>query len=365
MGSQGMQQLMMGTPALHWLRLLLENGGADRGYWGRAAMVAFTGLLTCPVRVVEHLLYARSVRQTAIRQDPIFIIGHWRSGTTWLHNLMSRDPSLGFVTGLQMAAPDAYLVGTPIMRAVLKLAKPVRPMDRIPMSPDSPEEDEFVMAKTSPHSAYHFWSFPKRTRHYFEKYALFRGISESELSEWRADYMRVLKKTTLSHGGRRLVLKNPINMGRTEQLLKLFPHAKFVHIFRDPRVVFASSRNLYTRALPMFQLQAITPQEVEDNVLMMYKDLMGAFLSDRHLIPPENLVEVRFEDLERKPLDELRRIYTCLGLPGYTDAEPKFQASINATANYEKNAYVIDQETAEKVQRHWGFALSALGYDGD
>ena len=317
-----------------------------------------------PMRLAEWIRYGWAVKRTVIEQDPIFIVGHWRSGTTWLHNLMSSDPNFGYVSCVQMAAPDAFLIGDRVFRAVLNLIKPTRPMDNVPMAPDSPQEDEFVMAKTSLHSAYHFWSFPRRMLYYFRRYALLRGLSEQEISEWRDDYLRILKKSSLAAGGKQLVLKNPVNMGRIRELLKLFPNAKFVHVYRDPYVVFASTRRLYEKTLPMFQFQTVDTAEVESNILIMYQELMSKFLEDRDLIPPGNLVEIRFEDLERAPLDALQSIYTSLDLPGLSGATQTFRSYIDDHTGYKKNAYVIDQEIVRKVDQHWAFALSALHYGG-
>jgi hypothetical protein len=327
-------------------------------------MISLISLLTHPMRLAERLRYGWAVKRTVIEQDPVFIVGHWRSGTTWLHNLMSSDPKFGYVSCIQMAAPEAFLIGGRIFRAVLNRIKPTRPMDNVPMAPDSPQEDEFVMAQVSQHSAYHFWSFPRRMLHYFRRYALLQGLSPEAISEWEADYLRVLKKTTLSVGGKRLVLKNPVNMGRIPNLLKLFPNAKFIHVCRDPYVVFASTRRLHSKTLPLFQLQSVDAAEVESNILVMYRELMSKFLADRALIPQGNLVEVRFEDLERAPLDALRSIYTALDLPELSRAEQAFRSYIDEHTRYQKNAYVIDQDIVRTVDQHWGFALSALHYGG-
>ena len=43
-------------------------------------------------------------------------------------------------------------------------------------------------------------------------------------------------------------------------------------------------------------------------MLRFYDRLMHRFLTDRSLIPAGKLVEIRFDDLEDSPLEQLRRV---------------------------------------------------------
>ena len=92
---------------------------------------------------------------------------------------------------------------------------------------------------------------------------------------------------------------------------------------------------------------------------------MRRFLQDRDCIPPGNLVEVRFEDLERDPLGELRRIYETLGLPGFAQAEPAMRAYVESQRAYQKNRLELSPEDRRAVTEHWAFAFRAFGYPSD
>jgi len=81
------------------------------------------------------------------------------------------------------------------------------------------------------------------------------------------------------------------------------------------------------------------------------------------LIPDGSLVEIRFEDLEVSPLDQLRRVYNGLGLPGFAAAEPAFRSYLDSVADYRKNAYELDGDVIEKVNAHWPYAFEAWGYE--
>ena len=61
----------------------------------RALLLLGISIVGIPLRLVERLRFGRALRRISIDHPPVFIIGHWRSGTTHLHNLMSQDPSFG------------------------------------------------------------------------------------------------------------------------------------------------------------------------------------------------------------------------------------------------------------------------------
>ena len=79
--------------------------------------------------------------------------------------------------------------------------------------------------------------------------------------------------------------------------------------------------------------------------------------------PPGNLVEVTYEELERAPLRELRRIYERLGLPGFADAETMFRAYIESVRGYRRNEFTLDADIIAKVNEHWRFAFDEWGYE--
>ena len=45
-----------------------------------------------------------------IDPTPLFILGHWRSGTTHMHNLLGKDPNHTYPTLWQVIFPDSFLV---------------------------------------------------------------------------------------------------------------------------------------------------------------------------------------------------------------------------------------------------------------
>ena len=353
----------------NWLGLLWDNKDIDRKYIPRALIVALSTLGTSPFKIYESLRYSRTVKNAAVHPSPIFIIGHWRTGTTHLHNLLCQDKNNGYVSTFQAFAPGLCLVGERLIKKPFnKLAQkmhPTREIDNIPLSLDNPEEEDLAIACMSHYSYLHMYTFPRRARHYYETYiTFFEKLPEQVIARWKKAYLTMLRKASLEAGGRRLIIKNCADSARIKTLLELFPDAKFIHIYRNPYDVFRSTKHLYRVVLERSQLQEISHDELENWVFMFYAQLMRKFLEDKTLIPEGNLVEIKYEELDREPLAQLRKIYETLSLPGFEEAEPSFRAYLDSISGYQKLAHkTVDPTAAAKINEQWGFVFDALGYE--
>ena len=361
-GTSG-QHICSMAPLGVWLRLIADNGGVPRRYWGKLARVLGVSALTSPLRLAERLRYGPSrMAQVEISEPPLYIQGFGRSGTTHLLNLFAQDPAFGSVTTFQAIAAPMFLTGRGRMERMLARAMPAtRPMDNMAVSLDLPQEEEVAIANTSHLSWVHHLSFPRRWREYLDKYATMR-LTRSERAQWERAYLDVLRKATLSAGGRKLALKSPTNLGRTAELLRLFPDAKFVHIVRNPYIVYRSMTHLYRTMLPIFQLDDVEPGDVARTILASYAAMMRQYMKDRESIPSGHLAEIRFEDLEKNPMPELERLYAELELPGWERARKPIADYLRSLSGYRRNVHRIDAETVEAVNREWGFAVEAWGY---
>ena len=350
----------------NWIRLLCTHRSVDRSFVPRALFVALTTLATSPLRTWERVRYGHAIRRTPIDPRPVFIIGHWRSGTTHLLNLLALDETLGSLTTFQAMAPGFCLTGDgAVKRFIARQAAaryPTRLIDNIPLAFDAPQEDEFGLANLSPHAFIHTFSFPRQADEIFARSVLFDGLSPAQRARWIETYLYLLRTTTRACGGRRLIVKNCAHTARIPMLLDLFPDARFVHIHRNPYEVYLSTLHMHRTVLPRSQLQDADPARIETNVLRFYTLLMERFLEQRMLIPSGNLVEMRFTDLETEPIEQLRRIYDKLGLSGFSDAEPAFRSYLDSIAGYRKNAYTLSPEAIETVNRHWPYAFDEWGY---
>lgn len=354
--------LLSGITAGDWFRLLRDNRFAVApSRLPKAMAITFQSLQNSIVSRYETWRFGSRLNGTLV-QPPLFILGHWRHGTTHLHNLFAVDERFAFPNNYEVFFPHTFLTTEVVaIRLVAFFLPRRRPMDNVEWNMRSPQEDEFALAIASGVSPCLGWMFPERRGHY-DRYLTMRDASEDERARWKAAFVLFLKKLTWKYG-RPPVLKSPPHTGRIKLLLELFPRAKFVHIHRDPYAVFASTLHMLRVNGEMNRLQHPRPEPLEDWVLGQYAKMYGAYFEERELIPAENRVEIGFEELEADPLGQLRRVYEALHLPDFNSVEPAMRRYIDSIAGYRKNAFPeLPAEMRSRIAREWRRSFEEWGY---
>jgi len=346
------------------VKRLLAEYPVDARYEKRArAWRKFTTMIE-PLRWLENLIHGRKIRRTPLNGDPVFLIGFGRSGTTHLHNLFYQDDQWGVVSNYQASAHPIALIGRGWLQNFFAKQMPSkRPMDNVPISHDSPQEEEMAMINCTDAAPLHFLSFPRTVPELYDRYVSNLGRDPRDLERWQAGYMEVLRKATILSEGKRLVLKTPPNTARIRVLLEMFPEARFVNIVRNPYPVYQSMRNMYRKTLPGGCLQEFEWQDIDDWIVHAYQVQMQAYLDQRDLVPEGRLLEIRYEDLAARPIPILAEIYESLELAGFDAARPRFEAFLESLGSYEKNRFEFPEEVVATVNENWGFAFEAFGYD--
>lgn len=326
--------------------------------------LATSSVASTPIAAWESLRHGRRVDGIQPDPSPVFIIGHWRSGTTHLHNLMSQDPSFGTLRMFQTLAPDCSISAGGWLKSLLTRVVPAkRPMDEMEWPMDAPQEEEIALAKVTPYSWYLSFLFPRQAIPSFDRFVLMQGADASVREEVRARLMHIYRVATLHERGRRLLLKNPVHTCRIPLLLEMFPDARFVFIHRSPYEVFSSTLHLHRKILELTSLQPIDEEEIEHNVLELHRRVTAAYLRDRTWIRPERLVEVGFDALTRDPLDTLQHIYGSLDLPGFETSRGRCARYLESQRSYRRNHFALSDRAREVVDEHWSKDFDAWGYE--
>ncbi|MDQ3287564.1 MAG: sulfotransferase [Pseudomonadota bacterium] len=353
----------IGGSAANLVRSVIRNGGVSRGRIPTLALTLLGTAATFPIRLLESALYRRSVASTRVEQDPIFIIGHWRSGTTHLHNVISQDRRLGYLSTLQAIFPTCSVIlsrNKTLKKLVAGLLPDQRMMDNMKMGVDLPQEEEFSLSclTTASHHCNHFPSTILRS---FERYVLL-DTDDDDREKWKKTYRDVIRKTSYMAGGRRLVLKNPYNTARIKVLLEMFPNAKFIHIHRNPYNIYVSALHDFIKEAEEMALQDFTAEQFSELCYVLYEKLMRRYWETRDLVPKGNLVEVPYEDFHRAPLAQVERIYRELNLDLDEAARSDMSAYLESISDYRKNRYTFSTQQAEAIRNRWGFAIQKMNY---
>jgi omega-hydroxy-beta-dihydromenaquinone-9 sulfotransferase len=358
-------QLMIwaGANSFAWMRLLSRN--RFRIHWSCLHVVTYVTFVSMGhtlLRGVQQLIYGRRVARTPIDRPPIFIIGHWRTGTTLLHEYLALDDRHVGPSTYECMEPNHFLLTEGLISRWLPFfSLSVRPMDNMAAGFDRPQEDEFALCNLGLPSPYLTIAFPNHPPQ-FEEYLDLEGLSPRALATWKRTFLRFLKELTFKHD-KRLVLKSPTHSCRVKTLLEMFPDARFVHIVRDPYVVFPSTVSLWKSLYITFGLQRPTFQGLEEHVLQTFVRVYDKIEEGKTLIDFDRFYELRYEDLVGDPVGEMAKLYDHLGLGGFETVLPRLQAQLAATADYRTNRYQLSDQQRAEVTRRWGPVIRQYGYE--
>jgi len=376
-GGRGAVSPQNGQPDRFW-HLRAWNGMNPGGWWrllvrGRFAIaprrlgMAAINTVVCPHHTLlwclQELLYGRRIRATVIRHDPIFVVGHWRSGTTLLHELLALDDRLTYPRTYDCFSPNHFLVSSRWMKWWLRALLPRRRgIDNMALGLDRPQEDEFALCNLGLPSPYLGLAFPNRAELWAE-WLDFDGVAPRELERWKRGFVWFLKCLTL-RDDKPVVLKSPTHTARIRTLLELFPRARFVHIVRDPYVVFPSTIHLTKTLSRREGLQVPRHEGLEDRVFETFNRLYAAFDRDRPLLSDSQFCEVRYEELVADPVGQMERVYDRLALDDFDHVRPAVERYAHQQRDYPTNRYEISVQTRDEITRRWGWFAERYGYAG-
>jgi len=296
-----------------------------------------------------------------LKTDPVFILGLWRSGTTYLHDLLSACPGMLSPATWQCMGPAVFRLHSP--PAGGKSVQ--RPMDSFTIGALSPQEDEFALLSLGVPSVYRGFFDPRRLlelTHWLNPDAWGSEQPEGWMDTWR----QFLTGVTDGKLGR-LVLKSPSHTFRIRALTEAFPQAAYIWIVRDPAETFFSNRKMW---LAMFERYALWNWDAA----VLDEFLCGAFESAAEclvravgLLPKERLVVADFGQLTDKTLDTLESINRRLLLGEWNNMQAPIRRNVTAKADYRLDTY--DGQTlsgaaikaAEKLLSAQQFALASHG----
>jgi hypothetical protein len=328
-----------------------------------AALVTGCSAFNSAMAVVQSQLFGSRIENARLKGPPVFIIGHWRSGTTLMHELISMDARFAFPSNFDAFLPHHFLVSRPVLHPLIRLLMPAkRPMDNMTMNVASPQEDDFGLCAYGAPTPYRRIAFPNRPNRDHRQLD-FDSLDGATQEEVRRAMLGFLKTLTVRYG-KPLVLKSPPHTGRIKQLAEWFPDAKFIHMSRDPDSLVLSTMRLWRLLddINGFQLPNYDDTWLK-NYVFECKDLMyRSYLQHRDAIPKNRLAEVRFEDLTADPVGTVGQVYQQLQLDGFSDVKPSIEKYFESRRGHKKNTFEIPATLQEEIRSNWREYREAFGY---
>ena len=349
-----------------YLKLLARNKFAVHpARWFVAFTVSYFSIFNSFVGCLQSLLFSRKIKAHQLPAPPIFIVGHWRSGTTFLHDLISLDQHFTYPSTLQCFLPNQFLVTGKIFLKLDKFLVPEkRPQDNVTTSFHKPQEDEFAIFNLGHHSPYLRMAFPNG-KLVDNDYLTLENLTDQQVRRWQAVLVHFVKMVSYQQPDKPVVLKSPPHIGRVKFLAEAFPGAKFIHISRDPYSLIPSTVRLWQS---LDYIQGFNRPRYETSWLYNYigdtfETLYQAFEKQRQDIAPENLIDVRYEDLVADTPDVIRSIYDTLDLGDFDSriAEPLAEY-LESQKDYQVNQHELPRELSDLIEQRCLPHLEKYGY---
>lgn len=345
------------------LKLLVREKGIKLKAVPQIAAALGMALLTALPIGIESVLFYHKIEKEQVK-PPVFILGHWRSGTTLVQYLMAQDKQFGnFDPVFNFAFNFYYVLGWLFRPLVKGSLSEHRPQDNMRLSLELPLEEYMAFAKIEADSLYPVNYFPMSFERFMNN-SYWQDLPPKKAARLEKKYDHMLKKCAQYNNHKRLLLKSPDNTGRVETLAGMYPGAKFINIYRNPYAVIRSTIHLYESVFDMWSLQDIPSREtLEDEVIDNFARMYRSYFRAVDALPENDIYEICFEAFEKDPYPYLREAYEKLGLGDYSKAEPGFKAYMEAEKGYKKNQLDYPEALIKKIDEKLGFYFDRYHYE--
>jgi len=344
--------LLAGISSGNLMRLLTRNGfSLHPKYLARVLFLLQGSLFASFLKRMEKSKMGSKLRDYTMTEDPVFIIGHWRTGSTFLHQLMSLDNKLVTPNVFQVSAVDSFLVSEKYYKPVMtKLMQPTRPMDNVKLGFYEPQEDEYALIKLITDSPLEKMLFPKDDNYFLRNYS---DYYPENIEKWKKLFYSFCHRLSFI-GGKRVLLKNPFHSMRLPLLFEMFPNARFIHIHRHPYDVVPSTIHMWHVVGNENKLKNRSSKFGVEEVSKMMSKLLDYVRKHLKDIPEHAKIEVSFDELESNPEATIKKIYQKLDMVPAPDFGQKLKDKLAETKSYQKNRYTLTQDDKEIIKKTLG-----------
>lgn len=344
-------------PFITFLGIIQRGGGLGIGGLKNIPAWLTKTLLLEPVRWIEISKNSK-VHNHCIKTHPIFVLGFYRSGTTYLQDFILQDDRFGHHTLFQMVFPEIMLTAEkwmgPFLQNISNLIRAKDKVHRIPLNWQYVgEEDGTMTTALDIRGAQWGYFFPRMMIEHFKKYVLFEDVTDFEKVQWCNSFIFLLRKISIACGNKQLVLKSPPHTARIRVLKEIFPQAKFIFIHRNPYEVFESNRRFWEVARSIYTIGKVGGVDFDAIILKTYAKTMDRYMEDRQILSSNELIEIRYDKLLSNPIGSIRMIYDQLELDDYSHCKKKMELFAGRQKDFVRLKHQFSRDCIDKVNEHW------------
>ena len=350
-----------------YMRTLAKHRPWDLKQGKRLLILAIWNLLRSPSTWLEARYCQSKLSNLQAPDNPVFIVGHWRSGTTYLYHTLAQDSQFQYVKFVHQILPWNFLNRSSLWVKLFEKDIAKRdPSDYLYLKTiDSPSEDEMAWGNMGLPCMTSIFYFPQLRREIFRRSVLLEDLSPEELQAFAEGHQYFCKKVLLENPNKRLLMKNPTNTARIGWLKKLYPKAQFIHIYRNPFCVFSSMSKGTKKVFPRLALQnyeEMNDTELQLSILEFYRLLYERFFEEVKQLPAEDIYQLRFEDFEADPINEVAKIYRYFNWTGWDSSQGAMEQFYSKLRHYAKDSHTLTPKQIALVQHYCQLTLETWGY---
>ena len=344
------------------LKDLEEHYKVEKAYRMKYQLSKLASLAITGLAYFDDLRYRSMSKDLEIKKDPIYVLGHWRSGTTFLHQLLCCFEDVSYPTTYQTVFPNNLFFLQGLLKRIMKYHLPdKRLVDKIKMHVDFPQEEDFALGNEVGFSFYYWFYFPRDYKRIREEHLTLSKVDETKREAYKEGYRRFIKRSILYVEGSQYVAKSPSNMARIPFLLEVFPESRYVYIERNPYEVLFSTFKFFKGFLITLQLQEISDDDLWELIFSNYRIMYEIYQAEKPLIPDGHLVELKYEDLTDDPGSVLKMLQKDL-LSDLNPNDSKFSSMLKTHQKHAPNTYDFTNGYVERVNSELGDLIEQQGY---
>jgi omega-hydroxy-beta-dihydromenaquinone-9 sulfotransferase len=333
------------------ISLVVRNKGVSLRFLGRFLFLLQGSIWASVFKIVEKIKIKRSSILKEHKNGPVFIVGHWRTGSTFLHQLLALDKQFVTPSVVKVSVPDSFLVSQKYFRKIMsKVIGQKRPMDNVKLGPDEPQEDEYAILKMVKNTALEKLFFRKKCNDDFLHDLIVFMENEKISVKWKNAFSLFASKLVYNNDSIAL-FKNPFHSFRIKELKELFPNAKFIHIYRNPVDVIPSTIKMWNIVGRQNLLSGKWTDVSYESAINMYNSLWLALKEQVKEIDKNSFAEIRFEELEENTVESIKQLYNKLNLKYSVEFDNNIKDFLLSLKSYEKNKHILDKEIIDLIQK--------------
>ena len=294
--------------------------------------------------------------------EAVFILGFWRSGTSFLHELLCLDDRFAYPSTYACFHPHHFIF-TERFVAACQAGEVRRPQDHMTTGWRTPQEDEFALLGLGARSPYEgliaAGEFGNSIR-----LSDPADLPDKEARRWEKIFLRFFQSVWVANGRKPVVLKSPSHSYRVGTLRRLLPNARFILMVRDPCEQFESMMKTYRAFSLRYGLTPGLPnRELREVILaerMRCEEKLQAGLSG---LGDDRLVVVKYEELAADPLATVERIYGRFGWPDFETIRPRLSHKCARASGRRAMAAQPPPAWRERLKEAWSILFERYGYD--